>query len=497
MKPESLSSCMQQPQDRTPHRAHGRSGSRRMTSTLAGALALVAATASVPATAANECDGHWVRTLATSHAVTRQPILDVDSLRQRLPELEASIRIVLDKDPTLGPVVAEALLAAIRNGSGISERQLRRDEAVRWMAYQPKPGQFDTIAPACLRLQRDYNAFEINLEIAEPAPPAATCMLVASRDCAAANPLITADVRGSSPGARVTLATGGEAAIAVGGPSEYWTVEDPGPALDAIVTVRAAAAPARATRVLRFVMPKICGNLAFLGETTKPMAPTAEAGCEKSVRLDRCAVASVPPAPETPSVAANSCEDTWVVRPFLFGFFPSGDEQQQDVLLHGRLARESFELGNGYGVGGSMERRFGTVVGVEGTAMFGRGTSEYELQNGSLSGSADHDTTFYAFTVGPNFHVLGCGGVDLYLGPFVGYGGFADPNYWVGDHRFVARFDGRFIWGAQLGLDVPFRVDGPWAFHAGVRYFDLSQDTDAGSLAVDPLTVELGLSYRF
>jgi hypothetical protein len=43
---------------------------------------------------------------------------------------------------------------------------------------------------------------------------------------------------------------------------------------------------------------------------------------------------------------------------------------------------------------------------------------------------------------------------------------------------------------------VPFGT-GPWGFHGGVRYFDLSQDTDAGTLEVDPLLVTVGLSYRF
>ncbi len=115
----------------------------------------------------------------------------------------------------------------------------------------------------------------------------------------------------------------------------------------------------------------------------------------------------------------------------------------------------------------------GPVFGLEGALMVGRGTSKYTLDHGVTSGNADHSVTFQALTFGPNFHLLGCGGADLYLGPFLGYGGFADPNYWVGDHRFVADFDRRFLWGAQLGLDVPFRADGPWGFHGGLRYIDL------------------------
>ncbi len=103
---------------------------------------------------------------------------------------------------------------------------------------------------------------------------------------------------------------------------------------------------------------------------------------------------------------------------------------------------------------------------------------------------------FYAMTAGPNFHLNGCWSVDFYVGPFIGYGGFGDPNYWALDHHFRATFDGDFIWGAQLGLDFPGR-SGRWGWHTGLRYFELKQETDAGELQVDPLIFELGLAFQF
>jgi hypothetical protein len=488
--------------------AHGRGTTLRYAAALPLAVvvlllcagALLSSPAAAQAQAA-PCTGPWVQILGGPHAVTRVPIDDVAELRRRLPELEASIRTVVNGDPTLGPVVADALIAAIRDGAGITERPMQRDEAVRWMAYQPRPGQIEAISPACLRLKRSYDAFAITVEIPEPTPSAATptCAVSAVRDCAAVDPVIRVDLRGSSPGARVSMVAGSRPEVALTGEGQSLTVPDPGPFdLEAVFTVRAegSPAPARAARVFHFLMPKICGNLVYLGEAPRrTLAPAgAPATCEKSVRVGRCAAA---PPPFEPAPEADLCEAGWVVRPFLFGFFPTGDDQERDIVLpFTGPARESFELEQGYGLGVAIEKRMGPVFGLEAAVMFGKGDSKYKIDNGFATESDSHSTTFYAFTLGPNFHLLGCSGTDFYVGPFVGYGGFADPNYWAFDHHFAASFDGDFVYGAQVGLDVPFG-NGPWGFHLGARYIVLSQETDAGTLDVDPLVAAIGLSYRF
>ena len=209
---------------------------------------------------------------------------------------------------TLGRIPADelrALIAAIRDGSGIIERPMQRDEAVHWMAYQSRPGQYDAISPACLRLERHYEAFEITVEVPGPEPvaQAPTCVVTATRNCEAENATFTVDLRGSSPGAQVTLATGGQPAVAIGGPGESWSVPDPGPfALDAVFTVRAQGAPAaaRTARVFRFVMPKICGNVAYLGEApSRTIAPAAAATATRPCSR-ACATSTQPLRHRTP-----------------------------------------------------------------------------------------------------------------------------------------------------------------------------------------------------
>ena len=486
-----------------------------------GSLRLAAATITLfgscwlatPASAElTTCTGPIVTRLAGPHAITRQPILDLAALKRRLPQLEASIHAVVAKDPSLGPSVADALIAAIKMGSvGITERVMARQEKVLWMAHQPEPGRIEAITAACLRLERDYDAFEIAVAIAEPTPPAVVpvCAITAERDCAASNPSIRVELGGSSPGARVTLTTSAQPATAVGDRRSSFTVPDPGPyEVDAVFTVRIAPEPVIAkARVYRFLMPKICGNLAYLGEGPSQAIP-ADAnsappqGCEARVQVARCerrpnagSGLVVPPRP--PQENEVACDEGWKARIFLFGYFPSGDDQERDLLIGGQPADERFSVDSGYGIGASVERRYGKVLGIEAAFLVGRGNSEYRIDIGNDFEVDTHRVNFFALTAGPNFHLLGCAGADFYVGPFVGYGGFGDPNYWAFDHHFRASFDGRFLWGAQIGLDLPFADQGPWGFHGGLRYFSLAQDTDAGSLEVDPLIVEAGIAYRY
>ena len=497
-----------------PHRSAGALGTASAPFSLAAltAVCAFAAFSASPAAAQSSrasgpCEGRWVSRLGGPQAVTATAIPDVASLTRRLPELEASIRKVIGDDPKLGPAVAEATIAAIRNGAGITERPMQRGEDVQWMAYQPTPGRYGVIAPPCLRLNRTYQAFEIMVDVPEPAATAATpaCAVTAQRGCMPEHPNFAVDIRGSSPGARVTLTMGDRPPAEVGGPEESWNVDDPDPYdLDAVFTVRAAGEPMppRTARVFRFLIPKICGNLAYLGELPrKTISPAgAVATCEKSVRVAPCAAATTtapPPPYEPPAEIAESCP-RWIARPFLFGFSPTGSEQRRDIFPPEGPAWERFSLGDGYGLGGSLERRYGRVVGLEGALFFGRSDAEYKVSDGVVVTSDSRKEDFYAVTIGPNFHFSECGGgTDFYFGPFVGYGGFSGSDHRSAGHRFTADSEHRFLWGAQVGLDIPFGAQNPWGFHGGVRYFDLSRDTDAGSIQIDPLLAEIGLFYRF
>lgn len=532
-----------------------------------------------PAAAADaaQCRGHWVRALGGPHAVTRKPIKDLADLQKRLPELEAGFRELVAQDASLSPEIAETLIAAIRSGEGVLERNVYRKEEVRWMAYRPARGKLGVIAPPCIDLARDYAAFEIVVGIDDPEPapvPPPNCGIAATRQCERENPQVAIDLTGSDPGAQVTLARAGEAAHAIAVPGTNFTVADPAPYsadLTLTVTVTAPPPPQRFRHFYRFLLPKTCGNLAYFGPgEAKPLPPPPPVSCTKSVEVGQCApwceidvepaavkvhepvqvtmrggfhesqaklgvagpkhatplavtaapfaVTYEPPVPSCPdqpyefscearnaagassggSASVTASHLPWILRPSLLAFSPTDGKQSRHVMIWDDPAHERFKTETGFGLGLALERRFNQTWGLEVGGLAGKADTKYRLDRAiGTSGSASHNVTFYALTVGPNLHLLGCCTTDLYVGLFAGLGGMADPNYWVGDRRLQATFDSDFVWGAQLGLDVPFKPVRDSGLHFGVRYMGLEQKTDIGKLKVDPLLAEVGLFFRF
>lgn len=532
----------------------------------------ILALAATPAWAADDdpCSGRRVRSLGGAHAVLRAPLGDLEDLQKRLPELEAGMREMIAEDPSLGAGAADALIAAIRAGA-VGERKLDRNEAMQWMVYQPKRGELARIAPPCVELKRDYDAFEITVEVPEPVPVAANdarCELAVTRHCQHTDPTITLDLTGSSSGAAAWRA--GQQLTAEG---SRWAIADPAPcSLEQTFTVTAAGTPPppHTARVYRFLIPKVCSNLAYLGEAPRKVLAAAgpPATCEKTVTAAQCepwGEASVDPqtievhdpvavrattwsdcvvtaeathrgvatpialddsgqgtyTPETAcwgetgheirveiaNAAGSGTKATaslevrphdWTLRAGLAHYAPRDGEQERDIsLVFAPTGREQYEVDSGFGLSLALEKRLNGRWGIEGAALFGRTETSYELTAGGETGEDDHNANFYAFTVGPNLHLLQCKAADLYVGLFAGYGGLADPNYWVFGHHFHADLSGEFVWGAQIGVDVPFSPSSRWGFHAGARYFALEQETDAGKFDVDPLIVQAGLSYRF
>lgn len=190
----------------------------------------------------------------------------------------------------------------------------------------------------------------------------------------------------------------------------------------------------------------------------------------------------------------------WVFRGSLAYIMPTDGEISRDFATlppFGLAAHEEFEVEGDLGVSLALERRYNEKWGLEFGTIFGQARAEYGLSVGNQSGGWELHPKFYAATIGPNWHVLGCSNVDFYLGALIGYGGFYDPDFWALGHRFHADFDGTFLWGAQLGIDVPFQRTSDWGFHGGVRYLVFDQDTDAGSIDIDPLVFEAGVAYHF
>jgi outer membrane protein W len=85
-----------------------------------------------------------------------------------------------------------------------------------------------------------------------------------------------------------------------------------------------------------------------------------------------------------------------------------------------------------------------------------------------------------------NFHVFGRSYVDLYLGPVIGY-------YW-----FSENLDNGWGYGAQIGADWNLSDKG-LALNTALRYMFVSADLKElnESYDVNPLSLQVGLSYRF
>jgi len=206
--------------------------------------------------------------------------------------------------------------------------------------------------------------------------------------------------------------------------------------------------------------------------------------------------------------ATASCEagvevaSRWVLRGFAAWIDPDDDEVRGATTLAGGTEfRGHGNLDNGYGFGLGAEYFFNDRVGLEGRGLIGQFDSVFFVDIGPDWESDDDTISYLELTIGPNFHLTPNSRVDLYVGPFVGWGSLDDGEYNALGRSVTAEFDSDVLWGAQIGLDWPFTVSSQWGLHLGARYTDFSVDVTtpvaSDSISVNPLSAEIGLSYRF
>ena len=150
------------------------------------------------------------------------------------------------------------------------------------------------------------------------------------------------------------------------------------------------------------------------------------------------------------------------------------------------------------GLGIAAEYRFSPLLGLEIGVLTTSNGVGVRVRDGVVVASGT--STYYALTVGPDFHLTPNHPTDLYAGPFLALTSHSD----VGFHRQYAGVgigsDG-WGWGAVLGVDVPIGERG-WLFCANARYLDSSLDAtnghgDSFDLDFGPIAVGVGAGYRF
>jgi outer membrane protein W len=104
------------------------------------------------------------------------------------------------------------------------------------------------------------------------------------------------------------------------------------------------------------------------------------------------------------------------------------------------------------------------------------------------------NTDLLAVTVNLNFHFEKESGLDLFLGPTVGYAFWDDIQV----DGFPTPFptDEEVMFGVNFGLDYPFGGGG-WGFNAAVSYLILDITPPGGDIGVSPIQAKIGLSYTF
>ena len=257
----------------------------------------------------------------------------------------------------LGDEVADGLLAAVREGAGLTERPMERGETLRWMAYR-KGGEIVTIENVCLRLAGSAPAFEIAVPVVTVRRGAtADCTLEATTDC-------RPDGTGSltvqaAPGARVVLEGPGGARTVLDGVESSWTgpMDDPSHAAH-VLRVTGAAMSSETVTTYRFLVPRECVNLSLVGQTEHER-PGAPVRCEERTEV------SCPPPPPPPPTCTVELDRTRVRPGEPVTYSVTGRWTSLDLeLRHDGLPQSQPELDRDGGVLAVSRRGDYSIVGT-------------------------------------------------------------------------------------------------------------------------------------
>src|ERR1035437_9387752 len=266
-------------------------------------LGMMTLAASSPSAAQGVCRGfdrkHTITRLGGSNAFS--PGGTHTRTRAELQEFFAAnaeeIRGIL-ASRGLGDEVANALLDALRQDTGITERTMRDGERLQWMAYR-RHGKAKTIEDVCLDLPGAAPAFVITLPMVTAAETArADCSIDVTTDLQPGGPS-TIRVR-TAPGARATMEgpAGSRTIIEEGASSWTGPWDDPYRA-DYAFTVTNEGATTETITTYTLLVPRECLNLAFLGRTEEQRSGKRETCSERR---------TVPRPPPPPPPSTSTCD---------------------------------------------------------------------------------------------------------------------------------------------------------------------------------------------
>jgi outer membrane protein W len=155
---------------------------------------------------------------------------------------------------------------------------------------------------------------------------------------------------------------------------------------------------------------------------------------------------------------------------------------------------QTTELDEAFGFQAGFEYMVTNLIGVEPT--IGLSSHDVEVEETGVPELALGEIDLFTLNANLNFHFLRESRLDLFAGLTVGYALWADLESDVFQMDFAT--DDEFIYGINLGLDVPFG-DSRWEFAAALNYLltDVSVEGSSSDIGVDPLALKIGASYKF
>lgn len=185
--------------------------------------------------------------------------------------------------------------------------------------------------------------------------------------------------------------------------------------------------------------------------------------------------------------------EKWIVR----GFGGRYDGDAESVLVNTPTLREKSWVDAGQVFGASIEYKPTDKLGVELGVMFAKQDAHWEYDDPTRWLMDEESLKTRILTLGVNWHLLDpAAPVDLFIGPFVGQASFNNLDFADGSLTRRVDYDSEVIFGAQLGLGVPFG-DSPVSFQAGIKYLQLDAEDDNFNLGIDPLIATAGIGIRF
>jgi outer membrane protein W len=188
------------------------------------------------------------------------------------------------------------------------------------------------------------------------------------------------------------------------------------------------------------------------------------------------------------SPATPATESSWTLR-FHGAILES---TAADKTSAGNYFASSVDVGGGVGIG--VEYRFSDRLGLEFSALTAGLEIGSRVSGGPLMVQS-FELSMMPFTLGVPFHFHAGGRADFFVAPTFSIVRYLDIEASIGVAGMSASvdLDSDAAPGADIGIDVPFKKEGKWAFSAGLRYMR----TAAGGIDVDPVIMRFGFAYRF